>query len=97
MDYAARTERNVIDSDGTVIFCLNPELSGGTLQTAEFAEKWGKPLLKLHPSMPDATTRLVEFCRQHRIKTLNIAGPRASQEPALAGFVSQLLDEAFRL
>jgi hypothetical protein len=96
-DYAARTERNVIDSDGTVVFSLDPELSGGTLQTAEFAEKWCRPLLKLHPSMPDATMRLVEFCRQHGIQTLNIAGPRASQEPAIAEFVNQILNEAFPL
>jgi hypothetical protein len=96
-DYAARTEQNVIDSDGTAIFSLDPDLCGGTLQTAQFAEKRGRPLLKLHPATPEASKRLVEFCSRHRVKTLNVAGPRASQEPAIAEFVSQILDEAFPL
>jgi hypothetical protein len=92
--YDARTERNVIDSDGTVIFSLDPVLSGGTQKTAEFAKKHGRPLLKLHPGVPDAAVRLAEFIRQHGIETLNAAGPRASEEPEIEEFVSRMLDEA---
>lgn len=40
--YAVRTEWNVRDSDGTVIFTLGwPPLSGGSLKTWKFAESLG--------------------------------------------------------
>jgi hypothetical protein len=45
-DYAARTERNVVDSDATVIVCRGP-LAGGTALTARLARARGKPLLIL--------------------------------------------------
>ena len=42
--YPPRTEKNVVDSDGTVIFtCGKPD--GGSPLTIEFAEKHGKPCL----------------------------------------------------
>jgi hypothetical protein len=34
-----RTEWNVRDSDGTVVFSLAPKLTGGSLKTVEFARK----------------------------------------------------------
>jgi len=42
-DYLQRTEWNVRDSHGTVIFTLSEELTGGSKRTAEFAEKHQKP------------------------------------------------------
>ncbi|HEY7840487.1 MAG TPA: putative molybdenum carrier protein, partial [Gammaproteobacteria bacterium] len=41
-DYAERTERNVLDSNGTLILNSGP-LEGGTLLTREFAEEHGRP------------------------------------------------------
>ena len=37
--YLQRTEWNVRDSDGTVVFSLAPRLTGGSLKTVEFARK----------------------------------------------------------
>src|SRR2546428_7239726 len=42
---AQRTEGNVRDSDGTVIFSIGPKLTGGSKQTAEFARQHRKPCL----------------------------------------------------
>lgn len=42
--YAARTERNVIQSDATLVLNIG-ELADGTALTAEFAREFGKPLL----------------------------------------------------
>lgn len=42
-NYLQRTEWNVRDSDGTVIFSLAERLSGGSLKTLEFAIKHRKP------------------------------------------------------
>jgi hypothetical protein len=93
--YQKRTEQNVIDSDGTVIFALDPILSGGTLQTSVFAKLHGKPLLQLHLGEPNVAVRLAEFVRRHHIETLNVAGPRASEQPSAAVFATETLDRAF--
>ena len=45
--YLQRTEWNVRDSDGTVIFTLAAALSGGSRRTAQFADKHGKPWIHL--------------------------------------------------
>ena len=44
-DYPQRTEWNVRDSDGTVVFSIAPTLTGGSKQTVELAHKHGKPVL----------------------------------------------------
>jgi hypothetical protein len=43
-DYAARTRRNVLDSDGSLILHFG-ELTGGTLNTLRLCESLGKPFL----------------------------------------------------
>src|SRR5687768_13883443 len=48
--YPLRTEKNVLDSGGTVIFTVSRTLSGGSKLTAELARKHGKPSLHLHKS-----------------------------------------------
>jgi hypothetical protein len=94
-DYRQRTEWNVRDSDGTVIFSLAPRLTGGSATTAECTRHLGKPWLHLTAATPRAAHRLVEFVTTHGIKTLNVAGPRASEEPKIDGFVRRTLEEAF--
>ena len=42
-DYLQRTEWNVRDSDGTVIFTLGAEATGGSLKTIEFAKNTANP------------------------------------------------------
>ena len=41
--YSQRTEKNVRDSDGTVIFIISPNITGGSKKTAELAAKHHKP------------------------------------------------------
>src|SRR5246127_3342882 len=47
--YLQRTEWNVRDSDATVLFSIEPTLTGGSLRTMEFAQKHGKPHVHLCP------------------------------------------------
>ena len=51
--YLQRTEWNVRDSDGTVIFSLAPKLTGGSLKTKEFARKRNKPWIHISAVDPD--------------------------------------------
>jgi hypothetical protein len=85
----------VRDSDGTVIFSLAPSLSGGSATTADCARRLGKPWLHLTPATPEPAHRLCKFVTTHGIGALNVAGPRASEEPRVADFVRQVLEEAF--
>ena len=88
-DPAQRTEWNVRDSDGTVIFSIGRTLRGGSKLTAELAAKYHKPWLHLSRERDGetATKMLLEFLAEHRINTLNVAGPRQSQEPDVGKFV----------
>ena len=71
------------DSDGTVIFSLAPALTGGSKKTAAFAIKHKKPWLHIYrDGQYDAAELLLRFISDHKIKILNVAGPRASKEPA---------------
>jgi hypothetical protein len=96
-NYMQRTEWNARDADGTVIFSLAAELTGGSLKTVALARKHGRPCLHLSASLhgADAQARLREYIRLHGIRTLNVAGPRASKEPEIGRFVRAVLDAAF--
>lgn len=82
-DYAVRTRWNIRDSDGTVIFSAGLELNGGSWLTWELAQLQGKPRLHLQRSqcVAKAVRRLGRFIEQYGIVTLNVAGPRSSEEP----------------
>jgi Circularly permutated YpsA SLOG family len=94
-DYAQRTEWNVRDSDATIIFSLNHKLSGGTLKALEFARQYGKPLLHVCCSDTDTSSKLKSFLQDDRVKMLNVAGPRESEEPGIYEFVRSILEELF--
>jgi putative molybdenum carrier protein len=95
--YVQRTEWNVRDSDGTVILGLAEMLTGGSRRTAELARQYGRPWLHLARDAParDAGRELREFVQERGIRVLNVAGPRASTEPAVGEFVRAILDLAF--
>ena len=92
-NYLQRTEWNVRDSDATVIFTMREELSGGSKRTADFAQKHRKPWLHLSAveSVERCVERLVDFITQHSVRTLNVAGSRATKEPSVAEFVRAVL------
>ena len=91
-DYLTRTRWNVRDSDGTVIFTLKPMLSGGSLRTAEYALKKGKPILHIHQGADPNSLR--PWLAANLIQTLNIAGSRESSEPGIYEFTSQPLQSS---
>jgi hypothetical protein len=95
-DYPQRTEWNVRDSDGTVIFTVAPELTGGSALTQALAVQHRKPVLHLAQEVDgrSAPARLRAFLRRHQIKVLNVAGPRLSTEPGARAFASRVLEAA---
>lgn len=83
--YLSRTERNVKQSDGTVIFTLG-NLIGGSCRTADFANRHHKPYIHIRLDAitdEDAATELLDFVVEHGIACANIAGSSESREQGI--------------
>ncbi|NVN93552.1 MAG: hypothetical protein HXX11_23550 [Desulfuromonadales bacterium] len=77
-----RTEKNVQDSDGTLI--LNKgELTEGTRLTHDITVKYGKPSLIVQLDVLEVVKpeHVVRWIEGQLIGTLNVAGPRESKSP----------------
>lgn len=84
-----RTRRNVADSDGTVIFTFGKP-AGGTETTRQAVAEMNKPLLVIDTETTEphaAIEQMRAFARRHEIRTLNVAGPQASEQPAIGAYV----------
>ena len=96
--YEERTERNVMEADGTLIFCRE-ELSGGSLFTLLAAQKHGRPVLVIrlagNGSQETSQAETRKWLKRNRIEILNVAGPRASKDPGIYGDVFQFLENLF--
>ena len=96
--YIQRTEWNVRDSDGTVIFSMKERLVAGPLRTLEFAIRRRKPHLHLAAEAArDATVQLKDWMRECGIRVLNVAGSRASKEPQVGEFVRRALEQVLKV
>jgi len=80
--YAQRTAWNVRDSDGTLILHQQP-LTGGTALTQQEAKERGRPFRIVTLGPPHTTNDTVQWMHTYDIEVLNIAGPRASEEPGI--------------
>lgn len=81
-DYAERTERNVLESDGTLIL-YRRVMTGGTHLTARIARRVGRPLLACDPERGLDQDSMLAWLLDHRIRVLNCAGPRESAAPGI--------------
>lgn len=91
--YPVRTRSNVEASGGTLILSFGPiAAESGSMLTARLARATGKPLLavqipELGPYFTSYSSVLcaliVDWLRDSRIETLNVAGPRESREPGI--------------
>ncbi len=93
IDYSQRTELNVLDSDGTLLFS-HGRLKGGSALTQSLARKHQKPCL--HIDLDDLSEyKAVEIIKSwidaRKIKVLNIAGPRESENPFIYNAVQDIL------
>lgn len=81
-EYSTRTERNVIDSDGTLI--LNKgALTEGTKATYDFTLHHHKPslIVQLDADPVADPQHVVNWITEKHISVLNVAGPRESKFP----------------
>ena len=91
--YEERTLKNVLDSDGTAILYFGA-LEGGTRLTLDFCVSHDKPceLLNAERLDPDEAAReIAAFIGRNGIKTLNVAGPRASKWTGAHAYAKQAI------
>ena len=92
-DPSVRTSLNVRDSDATLILSHGP-LCGGSLLTLDQARTLGRPVFHLDLTVLAHTEALDQICEwlgRVNPHTLNVAGPRASEDAAIYRSVSELL------
>ena len=97
--YAARTEQNVIDSDGTLIVS-HGKLNGGSATTRRLAKKHHRPWMHVDLEKSNffkAAREVRDWVAENRIKVLNVAGPRGSKDPGIYEATKKLLKAAFQL
>lgn len=84
-DYETRTEWNARDSDATLILS-HGALVGGSKYTAEMAEAHGRPCFHANlfgTTESETIAAIRAWLEEVRPAVLNVAGPRASKDPAI--------------
>jgi hypothetical protein len=92
-EVAVRTEANVHDSDGTLILSHGP-LRGGSLTTLEVAHRLSKPVLHVDLAVVPFHQAIDSICgwlKKEHVVVLNVAGPRASEDPRVASATTAVL------
>lgn len=92
-DYAARTRKNVENSDATLIFASRIH-SDGTALTIDHAKKIGRPFLVVNPFDSTVVETIVPWLRTTQAHVLNVAGNRESVAPGIARQSERVLHAA---
>ena len=97
--YSVRTEKNVVDADGTLIISHGP-LTGGTEYTREMAIRHSRPWLHVDLDWTaafHAAIAINNWILQKKIEIMNVAGPRASEDPAIYQDTLNILESVYYL
>ncbi len=97
--HPALTEKNVVDSDGTLIFSRGRP-TGDTDYARKMVLKHGKQLLHVDLSSTAAfaaASLILSWIEMQHIKIMNVAGPRASKDSDIYGDVFKVLSTAYML
>jgi hypothetical protein len=92
--YPARTEKNVVESDGTLILNIG-KVTGGTKLTVECARKYSKPFLLAQLDIGVEADAVRNWIALNNIGVLNVAGPRESKYPGLHAAALEFLRQVF--
>ena len=95
--YPPRTERNVEEGDGTVIFFRGPGMSAGCALTKRLCEKHDKPFALIDIALNDekeSACLVRHFIGENGIGTLNVAGSRENKSPGIYYMTFEALDLA---
>jgi predicted Rossmann-fold nucleotide-binding protein len=88
--YPERTAMNVRDADGTLIITRG-QPDRGTGLTLTLAKRYKKPHVVIDLDKAPKTAEVRKWLRVHRIKILNVAGPRESSAKGIYQLAADLL------
>lgn len=91
--YPKRTEKNIIESDGTLIVTYG-RLTGGSALTKKVAIKYDRPHYHIDLKILDireAARQIQEWLSSNHIEVLNVAGSRETKAPGIHDATEQLL------
>ena len=97
--YEARTEKNVQESDGTLIIARGKQ-TGGTNYTRQMTLKQKKQLLGIDLNLIgrfDASSLASSWIRIQHVQVLNVAGPRASEDAQIYSDVVTILEKVVQI
>ena len=81
-DYRVRTEKNIEESDGTLVLAWGPPM-GGTALTLKLARRHHKPYFVVDLVHGGDALFVQEWGWAKEIRILNVAGPRESEAPGI--------------
>ncbi len=97
-NFNARTVKNIIDSNGTLIIVpswpLPENIKDGTILTIEEIRRQDKPYYILNIENHDLN-ECINWIREFEIEVLNVAGPRESNSPGIYSVSASILEELF--
>ena len=91
--YPVRTEKNVVDADGTLIVS-NGVLTGGSLLTCKIARDRKKNWIHIDfdkEDIPSAVRKVMSWMIRNHVEILNVAGSRASSDPRIYDVTRRLI------
>ena len=97
--YPKRTEKNVLDSDGTLILS-HGKLTGGSALTLKMARKHEREWLHVNFLKTNdfkAAQSINSWIVRHGIRVLNVAGARASKDPKIYDATFEVLEAVLHL
>jgi hypothetical protein len=89
-DYAVRTERNVLESDATLVLVRGAP-AGGTELTIRLAGRHGRACLVVDLAAAPPPAEVCRWLRTQAVQTLNVAGPRESNSPGIGAQAAEFL------
>ena len=95
--YPERTEKNILDSDGTLILNMEGIIDQGTQYTIELSRIHKKPCLIIDMSRDQKrqVSEIRVWLKKEKITILNIAGARESNSPGIYKKTGVFLEKLF--
>jgi len=92
MDHTVRTENNVRDSDGTLMF-YRGSLQGGTAYAVLMARHLKRPVMAVDLDEPVSVNAIARWIHDNRIRVLHIGGQREGSSPGIYRTAHRLIEE----
>jgi hypothetical protein len=95
-DLHERTERNISNSDATLVLHRSV-IAGGTRLTVDLAGRLRRPLRLVNLDQSEQQQPIRDWLRAEAVEVLNVAGPRESESPGIGEKTAVWLRALFTL